>query len=98
MSHTGGDKHFPGIEIIPEPDDNDKWSNEWRWLNFTGNWGIAPKTNIIIRGIKIAWHFIKVGSNNKEGHLPIEQAGPKGPAAKGKCWKNPFEWILVANT
>jgi len=88
-----GDKYFPEIEVIPEPDGNGKWSNEWRWLNFTGNWGAPPTTNKIIYWAKIVLHFVRVHITRRGGHLPIEQAGPIGPAEKGNCWKKPFEWI-----
>ncbi|MFX0046311.1 MAG: hypothetical protein ACFE8Z_10730 [Candidatus Hermodarchaeota archaeon] len=38
-SFVEGDKHFPMVKLIPEPDSQGYWHDEWRWLNFRGKWG-----------------------------------------------------------
>jgi len=38
-SFAEGSKHFPEIEVIPEPNSQGVWDGQWRWLNFTGRWG-----------------------------------------------------------
>ena len=81
-----GDKHFPNIEVIPEPctqvhssgDTKEHWHDEWRWLNFEGRWG--AKGNF--------WMHPK-----QLFTLPWEDDGPTGPTQKGLYWKDPFDSI-----
>ncbi len=44
-SFEEGDKYFPEVQLIPEPDSEGRWHNEWRWLNFIGNWGAKGKVS-----------------------------------------------------
>ena len=81
-----GDKHFPKIEVVPEPctqehnvgETGEHWHNEWRWLNFEGRWG--TKGRFWLRPKQ--WFT-----------LPWEEDGPKGPTQKGLLWEDPFDWI-----
>ena len=92
------DKHtvkcFPDVEVIPEPDENGYWPDEyWRWLNFEGNWGSSPELSLKQRFI------IKIPIFGKLVNLlkrPIQEAGPTGPnVGHGSCWNKPFEWVNV---
>lgn len=44
-SFADGHKHFPKVKLIPEPDPQGRWHDEWRWLNFRGKWGSKGKVS-----------------------------------------------------
>ena len=76
-SFVEGSKHFPGVELIPEPNSEGVWEEgEWRWLNFTGRWGSKGR---------VSW--------SEALRLPIEDDGPVGLTRQGPCWNTPFTWI-----
>lgn len=77
-SFDKGEKHFPEILVIPEPDNKGHWHGEWRWLNFRGRWG--AKGRLWLRPKQLLT-------------LPWEEDGPTGPAQKGLCWEDPFASI-----
>jgi len=77
-SFAEGEKHFPEVEAIPDPDPNGQWHGDWRWLNFKGKWGSKGKL------------WLKPGQLFS---LPWEEDGPTGPNQKGLCWEYPFAWI-----
>lgn len=89
-----GAKHFPEIELIPEPykpepDKEGRWSGDWRWLNFKGYWGSriqlshSERLIALVPGLREIKRFFK---------RPLREAGPPGPSAKGLCWEKPFYW------
>ena len=95
-------KVLPEIEVIAEPCTDDKcpdqpkehWHDEWRWLNFTGNWGspveLSP-VRLILSKIPIINLIPKI-----KGFFdrPVRESGPPGPnARRGACWKAPFDWV-----
>jgi len=77
-SFAEGEKHFPEVEAIPDPDPNGQWHGDWRWLNFKGKWGSKGKLWLKPRQLF---------------SLPWEEDGPTGPNQKGLCWEYPFAWI-----
>jgi len=77
-SFNEGEKHFPKIEVIPEPDTEGHWHGDWRWLNFKGRWGSKGKFWLKPKQLLT---------------LPWEEDGPTGPNRKGLCWEDPFAWI-----
>lgn len=44
-----GEKHFPEIEVMPEPNKDGNWEGDWRWLNFTGRWGSKGRVSLTER-------------------------------------------------
>ena len=86
-------KCFPDVEVIPEPDENGKWSGDWRWLNFEGNWGSLPELSLIQCLTSKIPVFGKLFSLFKR---PMQEAGPTGPnRGHGSCWNKPFEWVNI---
>jgi hypothetical protein len=86
------DKHtvklLPEVEVIPDPDENGKWSGEWRWLNFTGHWGSTPKRSFIDR----IWLLGTIVTFLKKE--PTQEDGPVGPnVGHGSCWDKPFDRV-----
>lgn len=90
-SFEKGARYFPDVAVVPEPDENGRWSGDWRWLNFKGRWGspvqMSPIERLIakiplVRRIRIFFE------------RPLREAGPTGPNARiGSCWKDPFNWV-----
>ena len=78
-SFAEGEKHFPEVEVIPDPDPQGHWHGDWRWLNFEGKWGSKGKFWLRPRKRLLG--------------LPWEEDGPTGPNQKGVCWQYPFAWI-----
>jgi len=86
-----GVRCFPDIEVIPQPDNNGRWSGEWRWLNFKGNWGSPVDLSFGER--LIAW-IPGVRTISKMFERPIRESGPTGPNARpDSCWDRPFDWV-----
>jgi len=89
-SFEEGAKHFPGVEVIPQPDEFGRWSRDWRWLNFKGRWGSPVAMSLpekIIAQIPVVRKLARFFQR------PIRGAGPTGPNAKGTCWEDLFNWI-----
>lgn len=86
-----GVKHFPDIEVIPQPDEFGRWSGDFRWLNFEGRWGSPVQlsfTERFLTRIPILRTIFKIFDR------PIREAGPTGPRVKsGLCWEKPFDWV-----
>lgn len=89
-----GVKFFPDVAVIPEPDEDGKWSGDWRWLNFEGRWGSPVQMSFMERRIAeipaIGGILCRIP---RFFERPIREWGPVGPNAKGRCWENPFDWI-----
>jgi hypothetical protein len=84
-----GDRCFPEVEVIPEPDEAGCWYGDWRWLNFKGRWGSPVEMSFteriiaqipLIRRIPVFFQ------------RPLREAGPHGPNTRGTCWENPLDW------
>ena len=85
-----GYKCFPEVDVIPEPDKNGRWSEEWRWLNFKGRWGSPAKLS------PIEWLIAKIPLIRRLPlffQRPLREAGPHGPNTRIVCWEEPFNWI-----
>jgi hypothetical protein len=84
-------KYFPDVVVIPEPDEDGRWSGSWRWLNFKGKWGSPAEPSLkerLVPDIPLLRTLISVFKR------PIQEAGPSGPNAKsGSCWDRPFDWV-----
>jgi hypothetical protein len=84
-----GAKHFPDIEVIPQPDESGRWAGDWRWLNFKGNWGSPLQLSL---SEKIVSYIPVIGILARFFQRPMRIAGPPGPNTKGTCWEEPFDW------
>jgi hypothetical protein len=93
-SFNDGEKFLPDVEVIPQPDEDGKWSGDWRWLNFQGRWGSPVQMSFMERRIAdipaIGGIICRIP---RLFERPIREWGPKGPNAKGRCWESPFDWI-----
>ena len=90
-SYEEGIRYFPDVEVVPQPDENGRWSGDWRWLNFKGRWGSPVEWSCmerIIAQIPGLRTILKVTTR------PLRESGPTGPnARKDSCWKDPFNWV-----
>lgn len=90
-SFEEGVKCFPDVAVIPEPDENGRWSGEWRWLNFKGRWGSPVQMSFIER---IIARIPVLRRMRMFFERPLREAGPTGPAERiDSCWKDPLNWV-----
>ncbi len=85
-------RFFPEVATVPEPEKDGKWTGEWGWLNFKGNWGSS--VNLSLRQRLIALLPIIGRPILKMDillHMPVREAGPTGPATR-PSWNKPFDW------
>lgn len=85
-----GFRCFPDVEVIPEPDEPEHWSGDWRWLNYKGKWGSPVELSFKERLIPRIWLLRTL---LKVFRRPIREAGPTGPNTRGRCWNSPFDWV-----
>lgn len=90
-SFEAGKKCLPEVEIIPQPDEDGKWSGEWRWLNFRGKWGSPAKLSFkerLIPNIPLLRRLLTIFER------PIREGGPSGPNNRPDLgWKSPIDWV-----
>lgn len=84
-----GEKHFPDIAVVPGPGRDGRWEDNWRWLNFKGNWGSPVELSLRERSLA---RIPLVGLLARYFSKPIREAAPKGPNTRGSCWSDPIAW------
>jgi len=90
-SFEDGVRYFPDVEVVPQPDKNGIWSEDWRWLNFKGRWGSPVQMSL---GERIIARIPGLRRLRIFFESPLREAGPTGPSVKeGLCWKDPFNWV-----
>jgi hypothetical protein len=66
-SFAEGEKHFPEVEMIPDPDPQGHWHGDWRWLNFKGKWGSKGKLGLR-QLLTLPWEEDGPTGPNQKGH------------------------------
>lgn len=79
-SFEEGVRVLPKVKIVPAPVDG-RWSDDWRWLNFSGEWGSqgVPRWLRWLPGVR------RVG--------PLSRIwGAPGSLPRRRNWGDPFAW------
>ena len=82
-SLEAGQPVFPQVELVP-PKVDGRWTGEWRWLNYRGQWGTLgiPRWARILRLIPRSFRFRLFRSIwGAPGSIPLRPN-----------WSNPFAW------
>ena len=75
---------FPEVQLVP-PAENGRWAGDWRWLNFTGEWGssgVPPLLALPLRLVPKRYRF----------DLQRRVWGAPASLPPRRNWRDPFSW------
>lgn len=75
---------FPGVKLVP-PAENGLWTGDWRWLNFTGEWGSLGVPR---------WLGLLLSVVPKRYRFDLKRKIWSAPASlpPRRNWADPFSW------
>jgi len=83
-SRDEGKPVFPEVQLVP-PAENGHWAGDWRWLNFTGEWGSSPMPPWLAP-------LLRVVPKGYRFDLQRRVWGAPASLPPRRNWRDPFSW------